>query len=126
MFFNSYFLIKRLIHRICVMISGQEKKEEKTGKGIKQLGKVSDRRHIDENGEKGTDISQFFNDKYQRVLLQMNKCCVSLFLLAFTYLCNVIVVCLCFASVAYCRCFPKEGSSNQPPIFSHTRLTLTT
>ena len=51
MFFNSYFLIKRLIHRICVMISGQEKKEEKTGKGIKQLGKVPDRRQSDENGE---------------------------------------------------------------------------
>ena len=46
------------------MISGQEKKEEKTGKGIKQLGKVSNRRHSDENGEKGTEISQFFNDKY--------------------------------------------------------------
>ena len=64
MFLIVFFLIKRLIHRICVMISGQEKKEEKTGKGIKQLGKVSDRRHSDENGEKRTDMSQSFNDKY--------------------------------------------------------------
>ena len=89
MFLIVFFLIKRLIHRICVMISGQEKKEEKTGKASNSLERSQTVGTVTKMVKKGL------------------TCCVSLFLLAFTYLCNVIVVCLCFALVAYCRCFPE-------------------